>query len=161
MHGVHPSSFACQHEREKPGDVRFHLKNIQSGYFNELDQYNHLKICHSDSNITGILVIIDHFSKFAEAVPCSHEDFDAVTTSRVLLQKWFARHGTPTGMQSTNSPNLTAEVSKEFMRASQVTKVTSTLRVFCSRRMRDWDQHLDEVMGAYNSTRHAAIGFLP
>ena len=75
-------------------------------------------------------------------------------------------------MQSDNAPNLTAEVSIEFMKASQVTKVTSTaghprtqglvvrqnrtlltlLRVFCSRRMRDWDQHLDEVLGAYNST---------
>ena len=78
-------------------------------------------------------------------------------------------------------PNLTAEVSNELMRASQVTKVTYTaghprtrglgerqnrtlltlLRVFCSRRMRDWDQHLDEVMGAYNSTRHATTGFSP
>ena len=27
--------------------------------------------------------------------------------------------------------------------------------------MRDWDQHLDEVMGAYNSTRHATTGFSP
>ena len=101
-------------------------------------------------------------------------------TSRLLLQKWFARHGTPTRMQSDNAPNLTAEVSNEFMRASQITKVTSTaghprtqglverqnrtllklLRVFCSRRMRDWDKHLDEVLGAYNSTRHATTRFL-
>ena len=35
------------------------------------------------------------------------------------------------------------------------------LRVFCSRRMRDWDQCLDEVIGAYNSTRHATTGFSP
>ena len=94
-----------------------------------------------------------------------------MTTSRLLLQKWFARHGTPTRMQSDNAPNLTAEVSNEFLRAAHVTKVTSTaghprtqglverqnrtlltlLRIFCSRRMRDWDQCLDEVMGAYNS----------
>ena len=147
----------CQQVRDKPGDVRFHLKNIQSGYFNELVQYDHLKICPSDSKNTGILVIIDHFSKFAEAVPCSHHDYDAVTTSRLLLQKWFARHGTPTRMQSDNAPNLTAEVSNEFLKAAHVTKVTSTashprtqglverqnrtlltlLRVFCSRRMRD------------------------
>ena len=146
----------CQQVRDRPGDVRFHLKNIQSGYFNELVQNDHLKIYPSDNNNTGISVIIDHFSKFAEAVPCSHEDYDAVTTSRLLLQKWFARHGTHTRMQSDNAPNLTAEVSNEFMRASQVTKVTSTaghprtqglverqnrtlltlLRVFCSRRMR-------------------------
>ena len=84
-------------------------------------------------------------------------------------------------MQSHNAPNLTAEVSNEFLKASHVTKVTSTtghprtqdlverqnrtlltlLRIFCSRRMRDWDQHLDEIMGAYNSTRHATTGFSP
>ena len=84
-------------------------------------------------------------------------------------------------MQSDNASNLTAEVSNEFLKASHVTKVTSTeghprtqglverqnrtlltlLRVFCSRRMRDWDQHLDEIMGAYNSTRHATTGFSP
>ena len=80
-----------QQVRDRPGDVRFHLQNIQSGYFNELVQYDHLKICPSDNNNTGILVIIDHFSKVAEAVPCSHEDYDAVTTSMLLLQKWFAR----------------------------------------------------------------------
>ena len=119
----------CQQVRDKPGDVRFQLKNIQSGYFNELVQYDHLKICPSDNNNTGILVIIDHFSKFAEAVPCSHYDYDAVTTSRLLLQKWFARHGTPTRMQSDNAPNLTAEVSNEFLKAAHVTKVTSTEKV--------------------------------
>ena len=60
-------------------------------------------------------MIIDHFSKLAEAVPCSHKNYDAVTTSSGLLQKkWFARHGTPTHMQSDNAPNLTADVSNEL-----------------------------------------------
>ena len=171
----------CQQVRDKPGDVRFHLKNIQSGYSIALVQYDHMKFCPTDDGNTRILVIFDHFSKFAEAIPCSHNEYDAITTSRLLLQKGFARHGTPTRMQSDNASNLTVEVSNEFMKASQVTKVTSTagypstqglverqnrtlltlLRVFCSRRMRDWDQHLDEVFGAYNSTRHATTGFSP
>ena len=84
-------------------------------------------------------------------------------------------------MQSDNAPNQTAEVSNEFMKASQLTKVTSTaghprtqglverqnrtlltlLPVFCSRRLRDWDKHLDEVLGACISTRHATTGFSP
>ena len=59
----------CQQVRDKPGDMRFHLKNIQNGYFNQLVQYDHIKICPSH-NRTGILVIIDHFSKFAQAVLC-------------------------------------------------------------------------------------------
>ena len=171
----------CQQVRDKPGDVRFHLKNIRSGYFNELVQYDHLKFCPSDNNNTGKLVIIDNFSKFSEAVPCGHDEYDAQTLSRFLLQKWFARHGAPTRMQSDNALNLTAEISNEFLKASQVTKVTSTaghprtqglverqnrtlltlLRVVCSRRMRDWDQYLDEIRGAYNSTRHATTGCSP
>ena len=83
----------CQQIRDKLGDVRFHLNNIQRGYFHELVQYDHMKLCPTDDGNTGILVIIDHFSKFAEAVPCSHDEYDAITTSWLLFQKWFARHG--------------------------------------------------------------------
>ena len=84
-------------------------------------------------------------------------------------------------MQSDNSTNFTAEIAQELMKASQVTKVTSTpahprgnglverqnrtlltlLRVYTSRRMQDWDEHIDGVLGAYNSTRHATTGFSP
>ena len=35
----------CQKVRDKPGDVRFYHKMTQSGYFDELVQYNLLKIC--------------------------------------------------------------------------------------------------------------------
>ena len=48
--------------------------------------------------------------------------------SEIIL--WHAKLVTPlhafTRMQSDNSPNLTAEVSDEFMKASQITEVTST-----------------------------------
>ena len=139
-----------------------------------------MKLCHSDGN-TGILVNFDHSSKFSEAVPCSHKEYDDINHVSSAASKWFARHGTPTRMQSDNAPSLIADVSNEFMKASQVTKVTSTavhprtqgllerqirtlltlLRVLCFCRMRDWDRHLDEVLGAYNPTPHATTGFSP
>ena len=60
--GIYVSQcMTCQQVRDKLGDVRFDLKNIQSGYFNELVQYDHMKICPSDNKITEILVMIDHF----------------------------------------------------------------------------------------------------
>ena len=106
---------------------------------------------------------------------------DAKLTAHKLLAKWFARHGTPAFMQSDNATHFTAELQNAFMRASQTTQVHSTahhpatnglverqnrtllnmLRVFTTRRMRYWDQHIDEVLGAYNSTRHASTGFSP
>ncbi len=35
------------------------------------------------------------------------------------------------------------------------------LRVFCSRHMADWEKFLPQVVGAYNSTRHATTGVSP
>ena len=142
-------------------------------------QFDHWKLCKTTSGNNGLLVIIYHFTKFAEAIPCAHDEYDAQTNAEIILNKWFARHGTPARMQSENATNFTAEIAQELMTASQVTKVTSTsahprdnglverqnrtllalLRVYTSRRMLDWDEHIDRVLGAYNSTRHATTGF--
>ena len=84
-------------------------------------------------------------------------------------------------MQSDNATNFTAELAQDMMNASQATKVASTpahpsgnglverqnrtvptmLRVYTSRRMQDWDEHIEGVLGAYNSIRHATTGFSP
>ena len=89
-------------------------------------QYDRSKSCPSDERNTGLLVTTDHFSKLAEAIPCRHNEYDAMSTSKILLQKSFTRHGTSTGMQFDNASTLTAKDSNQVMKASQVTKVTST-----------------------------------
>ena len=81
-------------------------------------------------------------------------------------------------MPSDNATNFTDEIAQEVMKDSQVTKVTSTpvyprgnglverqnrtlftlLRVYTSLTMQDWDEHIDGVLGAYNSTRHGTTG---
>ena len=171
----------CQQTKHPAGNPCYPLQNINSSNFNDLVQFDHLKLCKTESGNTGLLVIIDHFTKFAEAIPCAHDEYDAQTTAKIILNKWFARHGTPARMQLDNATNFTAEIAQELMNASQVTKVTSTpahprgnglverqnrtlltlLRVYTSRRMQDWDEHIDGILGAYNSTRHATTGFSP
>ena len=171
----------CQQTKHPAGSPCYPLQSINSSNFNDLVQFDHLKLCKTTSGNNGLLVIIDHFTKFAEAIPCAHDEYDAQTTAKIILNKWFARHGTPARMQSDNATNFTAEIAQELMKASQVTKVTSTpahprgnglverqnrtlltlLRVYTSRRMLDWDEHIDGVLGAYNSTRHATTGFSP
>ena len=171
----------CQQTKHPAGNPCYPLQSINSSNFNDLVQFDHLKLCKTTSGNNGLLVIIDHFTKFAEAIPCAHDEYDAQTTAKIILNKWFARHGTPARMQSDNATNFTAEIAQELMKASQVTKITSTpahrrgnglverqnrtlltlLRVYTSRRMLDWDEHIDGVLGAYNSTRHATTGFSP
>ena len=170
-----------QQTKHPAGNPCYPLPSINSSNFNDLVQFDHLKLCKTTSGNNGLLVIIDHFTKFAEAIPCAHDEYDAQTTAKIILNKWFARHGTPDRMQSDNATNFTAEIAQELMKASQVTKITSTpahprgnglverqnrtlltlLRVYTSRRMLDWDEHIDGVLGAYNSTRHATTGFSP
>ena len=83
-------------------------------------------LCKTDSGNTGRLVIIDHFTKFAGAILCVHNEHDAQTTSKIILNKLFVKHGTPARMQSDNATNFTAEIAQELMKATQFTKITST-----------------------------------
>ena len=169
----------CQQAKHHAGNPCYPLKSNNSSNFNDLVQFDHLKLRKTESSNTGLLVIKDHFTKFAEAVPCAHDEYNAQTTEKIILNKWFARHGPPARMQSDNATNFTAEIAQELMKASQVTKITSTpahfmgkglverqnrtlltlLRVYTSRRMQDRDDHIDGVLGA--STRHATTGFSP
>ena len=53
-----------------PRKMKFPLKSVESSEFNEVVQIDHQKICMTDSGYNQILVIINHFTKLAEAVPC-------------------------------------------------------------------------------------------
>ena len=70
----------CQQVCDKPGDVPFHLKNIQNGYFNELVQYDHLKICPSDDGNT---------------FPSSRKQYRAATTNTTQqpLRNYCCKNG--------------------------------------------------------------------
>ena len=50
--------------------MRFPLKTVESSEFNKVVQIDHQMICMIDSGYNQALVIIDHFTKLAEAVPC-------------------------------------------------------------------------------------------
>ena len=116
----------CQQRKNPAGPGRFALQNIVSNRFNELVQFDHLKMCRSHKGNRHILVIIDHFTKYAEAVPCNFQEMTAKATVKKILNAWFARHGTPSIVQSDNGPQFVAEMSKAFLSASQVTQALST-----------------------------------
>ena len=53
-----------------PRKLRFPLHSIESSEFNEVVQIDHQKICMTDSGSIQVLVMIDQFTKYAEAAPC-------------------------------------------------------------------------------------------
>ena len=53
-----------------PRKMKFPHKMVERSEFNEVVQIDHQKVCMTDSGFNQILVIIDHFTKLAEALPC-------------------------------------------------------------------------------------------
>ena len=95
---------------------RYPLQSIESSEFNEVVQIDHQKICMTDSGYNQVLVMIDHFMMYAEAVPCITAS--AEETCDCLINTWIARHGCPMTIQSHNGTAFVGELTKELMRRS-------------------------------------------
>ena len=126
-----------------------------------------------------VLVMIDSFTIYAEAAPCMTAS--AEETCDHSINVWIARHGCPITFQSEYGRTFVGDLKKELMKRSQVARAHSTtyhpqanglvekqnrtlvsmLKVYCARYMDDWDRHLPQVMGAYNSTEHSTTGINP
>ena len=91
------SCLSCQQVKD-PRKLRFPLQSIESSEFNEVIQIDHQKICMTDSGYNQVLVMIDHFTKYAKTVPCITAS--AKETCDHLINTWRARHGCPITFQS-------------------------------------------------------------
>ena len=69
----------CQQTKHPAGNPCYPLQSINSSNFNDLVQFDHLKLCKTTSGNNGLLVIIDLFTKFAEA-------YNALMTSMMPRQ---------------------------------------------------------------------------
>ena len=79
--------------QKDPRKLRFPLQSIESSGFNEVVQIDHQKICMTATGYNQVLVMIDHFTKYAEAAPCMTAS--AEETCDHLINVWIARHGCP------------------------------------------------------------------
>ena len=169
---------ACLQVKD-PRKMKFPLKSVESSEFNEVVQIDNQKICMTESGYNQILVIIDHITKLAEAVPC--QTASAEETCDHLITHWISRYGCPMTFQSDNAKAFVGDLTKELMKRSHIAQSHSTtyhpqtnglverqnrtlvnmLRVYCSRYMTDWDKYLPQVVGAYNSTQHSTTGISP
>ena len=133
----------------------------------------------TESGYNQILVIIDHFTELAEAVPC--QSASAEETCDHLTTHWISRYGFPMTFQSDNRKAFVGDLTKELMKRSHIAQAHSAtyhpqtnglverqkrtlvnmLRVYCSRYMTDWDKYLPQVVGEYNSTQHSTTGISP
>ena len=85
---------SCQQAKD-PRKLRFPLQSIESSGFNEVVQIDHQKICMTATGYNQVLVMIDHFTKYAEAAPCmtaSAEETCDHLIKRVDSKAWLPHH---------------------------------------------------------------------
>ena len=75
-------------------------KFIVTGSPNKLVQIDHVALSHTTDGYSGALVMIDHFTKYNEAVP--YKTTTATETAELIFTVWIARHGVPIAIQSDN-----------------------------------------------------------
>ncbi len=173
------SCLTCQASKPSKQKMKFPLKCLESVSPNELVQIDHLKLSKTKEGFLGVLMVIDQFTKFAQALP--YVDCTAKETCDLIINYWVEPYGAPLVIQSDNGPQFTAELTAEMMKHLNILQIHSSpyhpqtnglvdrqnrtlimlRRTVCSRRQDDWHLLLGSVLAAYNSTRHSTTGFSP
>ena len=78
-------------ERSQETEIRIAVNWVVE--FIEMVHIDHQKICMTPCGYNQVLVLIDHFSKYAEVVPCITAS--AEKTYDHLINTWKARHECP------------------------------------------------------------------
>ena len=126
-----------------------------------------------------ILTIIDHFTKWAEAVPL--KNMTAKTVALALIDNWVSRHGVPQRILTDQGTNFESALMKTLCKILRVEKsrttaykpstnggcerFNQTLKNTLVRLVTDhpekWDQLLPAALLAYRTTVHRATGQTP
>ena len=120
-----------------------------------------------------ILVITDHFTRFAQAIPT--RNMTAHTTAEVLLNSYFFPYSYPQRLHSDQGANFEGKVMKELCKMMGKKKsrtspyhpmgngqcerfnrtLLSMLGMLQSRKKADWKSHVAPLVHAYNACAHA------
>ena len=126
-----------------------------------------------------ILTLVDHFSKWAEAI--SIPKHTATTVAKALMVNVFARFGLPAEILTDRGTNFESELFTQLLKWLEVDKLRTTaykpstngvverfhktlntiLGKLFSSNQRDWDERLPFAMMAYRATIHSSTGFIP
>ena len=170
----------CQKGKPPPKKNTFPMRPIITTKPFQVVQFDHCKLPMTKRGNKGILVLVDHFSKWIVVVP--YKRHTAQETAQHIFRHWICRFGVPTRcIQSDNGPQFRAEVIKDLMelmrtqhkfsapyhprcnglveRSNQT--LIKALRTTCGDFAADWDKHLDAVTLSYNSLMHESTGFSP
>ena len=166
-------------KRKSKTDVRAPLVNICSFYPLELVCIDYLTLEPSKGNISNVLVITDHFTRFSVAIPTRNQT--AKTTAEALYNEFIVKYGIPARLHSDQGANFESSIIRELceiigMEKSRTTiyhaagngmterlnrTLISMLGTLETEKKKNWKQYIAPLVQAYNSIRHESTGFTP
>ena len=155
------------------------LVNITSSHPMELVCIDCLKLETSKGGYEDVLVITDHFTRYAQAIPTRNQT--ARTTARALFEQFFVHYGFPARLHSDKAQNFESNVIRHLCKIAGIKKSRTTpyhpmgngqverfnqtliqmLGTLESSLKSDWKSYVAPLVHAYNATRHDSTGFSP
>jgi len=165
--------------RKTPVRPSAELFPIQTTRPLELVCVDFLSLEMSKGGYENVLVITDHFTRYAQAIPCRNQK--ATTTAKALYEGFFRFFGFPERLHSDQGRNFDGKVIKEFCEIAGIRKTRTTpyhpmgngsaerfnrtlmkmLGTLPNNQKADWKSHIAPLVQAYNATRSDATGYSP
>lgn len=144
------------------------LVNIVATRPLELVCMDFLSVEPDSSNTKDILVITDHFTKYAVAVPTPNQK--ARTVAKTLWDHFFVHYGIPEKLHSDQGPDFESQTIKELCELIGIQKVRTTPYHPRGNPVERFNRTLLNMLGtlenqkkshAYNCTKNETTGFTP
>ncbi len=165
--------------RKAPIQQRAPLVSIQTTQPMEMICVDFLSLEASKGGIENVLVITDHFSRYAQAYPTKNQT--AKTTARVLYDNFVVHYGFPARIHSDQGRNFESNTIKHLCELAGIQKSRTTpyhpmgngqverlnrtlldmLGTLRPDQKADWKKYVPSLVHAYNSTRHESTGHSP
>jgi transposase InsO family protein len=164
---------------KSPPIIATGLVNIESSYPMELLCIDYLSLEVSKGGYENVLVITDHFTRYAQAFPTKNQT--ARTTAKVLFENFFVHYGFPEKLHSDRGQNFLSKVIQRLCKIAGVKRTRTTpyhpqgngqcerfnqtlikmLRTLESERKSDWKSAISALVHAYNVTKCEVTGYSP
>lgn len=155
------------------------MVSITSSQPLELVCMDYLSIEASSGGFQSVLVITDHFTRYAVAVPTRNQT--ARTTAEVLFNSFIVHYGFPRRLHSDQGASFEGKVIKELCKLTNMVKshtttyhpmgngmterfnrtLLSMLGTLEKDEKRQWHKHVPALVHAYNCTTHESTGYTP
>ena len=166
-------------KRKTPQNASAELVSIVSSAPLEIICLDYLSLERSKGGFENILVVTDHFSRYAQAFPTKNQT--ARTTARVLFDNFIVHYGFPARIHSDQGQNFESNLIKELCSIAGTEKSRTTpyhamgngqcerfnqtllkmLGTLEDYQKSDWKAHVAPLVHAYNATFHDSTGYSP